>query len=90
MVSASRVLNAKLTETARHESTVSYSLTVSLKPDAPAGVVRDEIRLLTNDKETASIPILVTALVRGDLSAKPSLVPWGTSTRRQERKGGSS
>ncbi|WP_406700045.1 DUF1573 domain-containing protein [Singulisphaera sp. Ch08] len=78
MISASRVLNATLTETARHESTVSYALTVSLKPDAAPGVVRDEIRLLTNDKETANIPILVTALVRGDLTARPSVVPLGT------------
>ncbi|AGA29490.1 DUF1573 domain-containing protein [Singulisphaera acidiphila] len=77
MISASRVLNATLTETSRQNSTVSYSLTVSLRPDAPAGVVRDEIRLLTNDKEAANIPILVTALLRGDLSARPSLVPLG-------------
>jgi hypothetical protein len=80
MISASRVLNATLTETARHETTVSYTLSVSLKPDAPTGVVRDEIRLLTNDKETATIPLLVTAQIRGDLTAKPSLVPLGNVT----------
>jgi hypothetical protein len=80
MISASRVLNATLTETARHESTVSYTMKVSLRPDAPAGVVRDEIRILTNDKETASIPVLVTAQIRGDLTAKPSVVPLGNVT----------
>lgn len=80
MISASRVLNATLTETARHKSTVSYSLSVSLKPDAPAGIVRDEIRLLTNDKETANIPLLVTAQIRGDLTARPSVVPLGNVT----------
>src|SRR5262249_40441801 len=39
MVSASRVIDAQLAETARSAGTVSYSLTVSLKPDAPAGVL---------------------------------------------------
>ena len=64
---------------ARHRA-VSYTLTVSLKPDAPAGLLRDEIRILTNDPETASIPVLVTALVRGDLSASPSVLALGQVT----------
>lgn len=80
MVSASRVLSATLTETTRNGSAVGYSLSVSLKPDAPAGVVRDEIRILTNDPETASIPILVTAQIRGDLTAKPNVVALGKVT----------
>src|SRR3954447_10210617 len=48
MISASRVLNATLTQTSRKGSEVGYSLSVSLKPDAPAGTVRDEIKILTN------------------------------------------
>ena len=77
MVSASRSLNAQLVETARNEGTVSYSLSVSLKPDAPAGPVRDEIRLISNDPETPSIPIMVTAWIRGDLTAAPSVLSLG-------------
>ena len=77
MVSASRILNATLVEAKRDDSSVGYILTVSLKPEATAGIVRDEIRLLTNDPEAASIPIQVTALVRGDLSASPSVLALG-------------
>ncbi len=80
MVSACRAINASLVETTRNATTVGYTLTVSLKPDAPSGTIRDEIRILTNDRETASIPILVTAQVRGDLSVKPSLLPLGNAT----------
>ena len=39
-----------------------YTLTVGIKPDAPAGPLRDEIRLLSNDRETPSIPVMVTAM----------------------------
>ena len=77
MVSASRALNAQLVETGRKSGAVSYSLTVSLKPDAPAGSLRDEIRLINNDPETPSIPILVTARIRGDLTAAPSILALG-------------
>ena len=80
MVSSSRVLDASLVETARNARTVSYSLTVSLKPNIGAGVIRDEIRLMTNDPESPSFPVLVTAVVRGSLNASPSTLSLGNVT----------
>ena len=77
MVSGSRVLDAQLVETSRKGGAVSYTLTVSLKPDAPAGPVRDEIRILSNDPETPSIPVMVTAWIRGELTAAPSVLSLG-------------
>jgi hypothetical protein len=77
MLSASRVIDAQLVQTARTEASASYALTVSLKPEAPPGLVRDEIRLVSNDAETASIPIIVTAAIRGDLTASPSVLALG-------------
>jgi hypothetical protein len=77
MVSASRVLNAQLVETARKATSVSYALSVSIKPDAPAGMVRDELRLISNDPETPSIPIMVTGSIRGDLTAAPTVLSLG-------------
>lgn len=74
MVSACRALEASLTETAREGDAVSYRLTVSLKPDARPGAIRDEIQLLTNDPETPVFPILVTATVRGTLSVAPGVL----------------
>ncbi len=77
MVSASKAINAQLVETKRAGTMVSYSLSVSLKPDASAGRIRDEIRIMSNDPETPSIPVLVTAWVRGDLTAAPSVLTLG-------------
>ena len=77
MVSATRSLNAQLVETGRKEGSVSYSLSVSLKPDAPAGLLRDELRLISNDPETPSIPIMVSGVIRGDLTAAPSVLSLG-------------
>jgi hypothetical protein len=80
MVSGSRALTGQLVETSRTDKAVQYTLTVALRPDAPHGVVRDEIRLLTNDPETATIPIAVTATIRGDLVATPSVLALGKVT----------
>jgi hypothetical protein len=77
MVTASRALDASLVETSRGPATTGYMLTVSLKPDAPAGPLREEIRLLTNDPETRSIPVLITAQIRGELTASPSVLTLG-------------
>jgi hypothetical protein len=77
MVTASRILRGQLVETTRDQDSVQYKLTVSLGPDAPAGLIRDEIRLLTNDPETANIPIPVTAAIRGELAASPGVLALG-------------
>jgi hypothetical protein len=77
MVSACRSIDAQLVETGRKDRSVSYAMTVSLKPDAPAGPLRDEIRLISNDPEAPSIPVLVTAWIRGDVTAAPSLLALG-------------
>ena len=88
MISASRVLSAQLVESRRDsKGAVSYTLTVGIKPDAPAGQVRDEIRLLSNDRETPSIPIMVTATVRGELTAAPSVLTMG-DVRLVDRQAG--
>jgi hypothetical protein len=77
MVSTSKALTASLVETGRSASGVGYQLTVSLKPETPAGLIRDEIRILTNDPESPSIPVLVTAQVRGELTATPASLSLG-------------
>jgi Protein of unknown function (DUF1573) len=88
MVSASRVLSAQLVESRRSaKGDVSYTLTVGIKPDAPASPLRDEIRLLSNDHETPSIPVMVTAWVRGDLTAAPSVLSLGEADRAAARQG---
>ncbi|HWE39933.1 MAG TPA: DUF1573 domain-containing protein [Isosphaeraceae bacterium] len=80
MVSKSKAIDfahTHIAETARSADRVLYTLTVALRPDAPAGPVRDEIRIRTNDREAPSIPVLVTAHVEATLSASPSILALG-------------
>ena len=80
MASTCRAIDASLVETSRTGATVSYRLSVTLKPDAPAGVVRDEIRLISNDRDSPVVPVQITATIRGDLSASPGTLSLGHST----------
>lgn len=88
MVSASRAITAQLVETKRDAAgAVSYRLDVAIKPDAPAGPIRDEIRLMSNDREARSVPVMVTGWVRGDLSASPSLLTMGEVVSAEGKQG---
>jgi hypothetical protein len=75
-----KTVSASLVETSRSESGVVYTLTVTLRPEARPGTLRDEIRIMTNDSESPTVPVLVTATVQGLLSAKPSTLDLGHVT----------
>jgi hypothetical protein len=87
MVSSTKVLSATLAETARGNGMVSYRLDISIKPNAPSGTVRDEIQLLTNDPESKGFPVLVTAQIRGELTATPGVLSLGTPSSAEPVKG---
>jgi hypothetical protein len=72
-----KIVDAKLEQSYRNAQGVGYNLTVTLRADAPAGLVRDEIRLVTNDPQNPAVPVLVTAQVQGSLSASPSQLNLG-------------
>ena len=80
MISNSKVLDFKATkvvETYRSSDRVGYAIHVALRADAPTGAFRDEIRLITNDPETAAIPIIIGGQVLGELSVSPSVLSLG-------------
>lgn len=80
MLSGCKAIDATMIETSRSTTQVTYRLAVTLKPDAPAGVLRDEIRVMTNDPESPSIPVQVTGQVRGELTPYPSVLALGKVT----------
>lgn len=80
MLTGSRSLQGSLTETVRNGGQVGYLLKVAVKPDAPAGPIREEIRILTNDRSSGGIPVLVTGFVRGKLTVTPSVLAMGVAS----------
>lgn len=74
-------IEASVTETKRTPGQISYNLAVRLKPDAPAGYIRDQLVLVTNDFDAraARVPVAVEGLVASTLSVRPSPLMMGVA-----------
>ncbi len=75
---ASKYLTAEVVEVSRAGGTVNYKLTVSLKPDAPAGSLREEVQLVTDDASNPTVPVLVEGRIEADITVTPDNVLLGT------------
>lgn len=51
-----------------NDGQVKYELLVTLKPDAPAGIVRDQLVMLTDDANNPQISVVVEAIVEADVT----------------------
>lgn len=60
-------INPQLVEKSRGNGLVNYELVVTLRPTTPAGGLRDQITLVTDDINNPQIPVLVEAKVEADL-----------------------
>lgn len=78
-------INVEIAEQQRTARGVRYQMQVSLKPDAPIGVVRDRIVLTTNDNGNSTVPVLVEAKVEPDIVVSPARVPLGILQPGQEK-----
>ncbi|HEX4128966.1 MAG TPA: DUF1573 domain-containing protein [Pirellulales bacterium] len=64
-------LSASFVETARSSGQVTYEVTVRLKPDAPAGYMKEQLVLATNDQRAKEIPLDVQARITAPLTVSP-------------------
>jgi hypothetical protein len=76
--SANTYLEVELGEAVRQPGVVSYKMTVRLKPDAPAGILQDQLTLVTNDQRMPTVVLPVEARVTPPLSVNPSPLLFGT------------
>ena len=67
-------LNVHLVESGRDIQRVNYDLTVSVKPDAPPGYIKDQLVLITNDsnRSASRVPVPVEGVVTPGLTVHPS------------------
>jgi hypothetical protein len=70
--------SATLEEWYRKPGQVGYHLRFTLNKDAPAGVLKHEVLLQTNDPSSPAVPLLVEATVQASLSVSPETVALGS------------
>jgi hypothetical protein len=61
----------------RRPGQVGYQVTVAIRPDAPAGPLKNELLLKTNDPASPLVPILVEANIQASVSVAPNPVRIG-------------
>ncbi|MGQ0633320.1 MAG: DUF1573 domain-containing protein [Planctomycetaceae bacterium] len=81
----SKHLEARVQEVSRSGGSINYELAVTLKPSAPAGEIREQLTLVTDDAEAPQFPIQVEGRVEAEYSVSPELVDFGR-LRAGERK----
>ncbi|MFQ3650875.1 MAG: DUF1573 domain-containing protein [Gemmataceae bacterium] len=64
-------------EAYRRPGQVGYQVSVTLKKDAPVGLLRHELLVKTNDPASPTVPLLVEGQVMSSLSVQPSSLSLG-------------
>jgi len=70
-------LDVTLRELYRRPGQVGYQIKVTLKPDVPAGPLKHEIFLKTNDPASPLVPVLVEANVQPAITVSPPTLSLG-------------
>ena len=77
VVSKNPNLVGKVEQTSRGGGHVEYELSVTLKPNAPVGDLREQIVLMTDDAGSPQVPIIVEARVDPEFVVSPEVVSFG-------------
>ncbi|MCH8921823.1 MAG: DUF1573 domain-containing protein [Planctomycetes bacterium] len=78
--SANPHLEVELSPTRRSGGRVDYEIVVHLKDDAPIGSLRDQLVLITNDRNVPRIPLYVEGRISAAVTISPSPLYLGTLT----------
>ncbi|NUQ61966.1 MAG: DUF1573 domain-containing protein [Pirellulales bacterium] len=72
-------LEATVVERGRNQGQVTYELEVTLKPDTPVGYLRDQLVLVTDDRDpkAAQVPVPVEAIVVPGVQVRPNPLTLG-------------
>ncbi|HEY2892969.1 MAG TPA: hypothetical protein VGJ16_02105, partial [Pirellulales bacterium] len=76
--SANTHLEVDLSDPVRQPGQVSYKMQVHLKPDAPAGLLQDQLTIVTNDARMKTVALPIEGRIMPPLSVSPSPLLFGT------------
>ncbi len=76
--SANTNFEVEVSDPKRTAGSVTYDLTVRLKPTSPVGYINDQLFLVTNDPEATQLPVDVEGQVVADVDVTPKALQFGT------------
>ena len=76
--SANTNFEVEVSDPKKAVGSVTYDLTVRLKPTTPVGYVNDQLFLVTNDPEATQMPVDVEGQVVADVDVTPKALSFGS------------
>lgn len=70
-------IEAKAVEIKRGGGFATYEVKVTLKEDAPAGRLREQLLMITDDANSPKVPLLLEARVRSEFTVAPEIIALG-------------
>jgi hypothetical protein len=70
-------VDVSFSEFNRQPGRVGYHIVVTLKPDAPPGLIKQELTVNTNDPNSPKVPLLIEATIQGALAVSPHNINFG-------------
>jgi hypothetical protein len=78
-------IEAKAVEVKREGGFATYEVKVTLKDDAPAGRLREELLLITDDANSPKVPLLLEARVQNEFTVAPEAIALTKLTAGTEK-----
>jgi hypothetical protein len=80
-------VSAQAVETSRNAAggTANYDIVVTLAANAPAGTLRDQLTLITDDQANPNVPLPIEARVEADIMIQPEELALGTVVAGQSK-----
>ncbi len=78
-------LEGRVVQTFRGQGQVKYDLLMTLKPTAPAGTLRQQVLLITDDLNSPQVPVQVQARVEADITVVPLTQVLGSMSPGAEK-----
>ncbi len=78
--SPKQYLSATAVETSRNPATgeTKYDIVVAMATDAPAGLVKEQLTLVTDDQANPNVPLPVEARIEADITIEPAELVLGS------------
>jgi hypothetical protein len=79
-------ISVETTETVREGGRVNYNLKISLKENAPIGLLQEQLTIVTDDANSPHVPLLFVARIESDIEVTPNVLAMGRMTAGSSKK----
>lgn len=85
VINRNEYIDVKAVQVGRGQGKANYKLQFTISPEAPVGLLRSQVTLVTNDANGQTVPVLVEAKVESDITVTPDNVSLGLLVPGQEK-----